>query len=138
MADIYLLGHGAWRTVGKSNIYTQVPKGTSVVFYTPIGRFISSRQTSAIMLGAQNRLRPYQEFTEFKTCPNVILSDGVFKIEALALLASGVRFARVIERTPLSALLIKYGGNRLHWLACQPRLGGLDTEEGGFNDDYFP
>jgi hypothetical protein len=138
MADIYLLGHGSWDTRGKASAYTIVPKDTSVVFYTPVGRFISSRQTSAILRGDPGHVKPEIEYKAFGSCPNIELSDGLFAEEEKAVLTSGKRFVRVAVDTPISELLQKYAGNRLHWLACAPRLGGKDTTEGGFNEDYFP
>lgn len=136
MADIYLMGHGAWDTIGASQTFVTVPANTSITFYTPIGRFISAGQCVAIVKGAGDKLAPYSVVEEFKSAPNLTLADGLFPIEVQAILTTGVRFARVIEPTKLSDLLEKYAGNRLHWLACQPRLGGKDTTEGGFNDDY--
>ena len=138
MADIYLLGHGSWDTRNEAKAFTLVPAGTTVFFYTPAGRFISSRQTSAIMRGDPGRLRPLREIREYMNCPEVELSDGLFPEEEQALLTSGVRFVRVSAPTKISALLQKYAGNRLHWLACFPRLGGKDTTQGGYNEDYFP
>ncbi len=138
MADIYLLGHGSWDTRGKADAYTTVPNDTSVLFYTPVGRFISSRQTSAILRGDPGHLKPEIEYKGFMNCPNIELSDGLFPEEQKAILTSGKRFVRVAVDTPISELLQKYAGNRLHWLACAPRLGGKDTTEGGFNEDYFP
>lgn len=138
MADIYLMGHGSWDTRKKSSAFTIVPKNTSVVFYTPIGRYISSRQTSAILRGDPGCLRPETEYKAFFNCPNIELSDGLFADEEYAVLTSGKRFVRVSVDTMLSELMEKYAGNRLHWLACAPRLGGKDTTEGGYNEDYFP
>src|SRR5262245_53075055 len=126
MADIFLVGHGGWLTRGSGQIYTSVPKGTSVVFYTPVGRFLGGTQTAAILTGGGGALPGYEEIKEFKTCPNLTLGDGLFPMEAAALLSSGVRYVRVQNLTSLSDLLIKYAGNRLHWMACQPRLGGQD------------
>ena len=51
---------------------------------------------------------------------------------------SGKRFTRVAADIPISEWLQKYAGNRLHGLACAPRLGDKDTPEGGHNEDYFP
>lgn len=136
MADIYILGHGAWQTIGSNKPFVKVPRGTSIVFYTPVGRFINSAQTAAIMSGSANKLPPDREITEFKECPNLTLGYGLFPREVTALLQSGVRFVQVSQNTPLEEVLEKYAGNRLHWLACQPRLGGRDTTQGGFNDDY--
>jgi hypothetical protein len=138
MADIYLLGHGSWDRRGAANAFTSVPKDTSVLFYTPVGRFISARQVAAILRGDPGCLRPAQEFKAYSNCPQVELSDGLFAVEEQAILTSGKRFVRVSVDTLLSDLLEKYAGNRLHWLACFPRLAGLDTTEGGYNDDYFP
>ena len=138
MADIYLLGHGSWDTRGEAKAFTAVPAGTSVFFYTPAGRFISSRQTAAILRGDPGHLRPNREIKEYMNCPEIELSDGLFPEEEQAILTSGVRFVRVSQDTRISVLLKKYAGNRLHWLACFPRLGGKDTTEGGYNEDYFP
>lgn len=138
MADIYLLGHGEWQSRGTAKAFCQVPKNTSVVFYTPVGRFINSDQTAEIMRGDPNALEPYQTIRQFKQCPNLTLSDGVFGDEITALLRTGVRFARVLVPTSLEDLMEKYAGNKLHWLACRVMFGHLDTTQGGFNDDYRP
>jgi hypothetical protein len=138
MAEIYVMGHGNWDTSGAGQPFVAVPPGTSVVFYTPMGRFISSNQTVDIIRGAATKLAPDREVGERKQCPNVTLSDGLFPEEVKALMESGVRYARVTQKTSISELLEKYAGNRLHWLACMPRLGGKDTTQGGFNDDYVP
>ncbi len=141
MANIYLMGHGTWATKGATDAYTKVPKGTSVVIYTPIGRFISSSQTSAILLDAPNRLTPHHTFTEFKSCPNITLSHGLFLEEEQALTNSGKTYYHpgVGARTKLSDILDSdaFKGNTIHWLACQPRFNHLDTTQGGFNDDYL-
>lgn len=138
MADIYLLGHGHWDTQGASDAFTSVPRDTSLLFYTPIGRFINASQTAAIMRGDPGRLRPVQELKAYMSAPNLTLSEGLFPNEIAALLQSGVRFAQVRFPTPLAELLERYAGNRIHWLACRAMLGGKDTTEGGFNDDYSP
>jgi hypothetical protein len=141
MADIYLMGHGAWETKGSSDAYTKVPKGTKLIIYTPIGTFINSSQTAAILMGEKDCLPPLHEFTEFKMCPNTTLSHGLFSKEKKALKASGKSYyhpASGVENKLaeiLEASAIK--GNTVHWMACQPRLGGKDTTEGGFNDDYL-
>ena len=138
MADIYIMGHGAWETSGSAKPFVTVPAATSVVFYTPMGRFILSNQTVAIIRGSGDKLPIDREIGPFKQCPNLALSDGLFPEEVKALLQTGVRYAQVSQDTTLEELLAKYAGNRLHWLACMPRLGGSDTTEGGFNDDYIP
>jgi len=136
MADIFVMGHGAWDTIGSRRPFVTVPQGTSVVFYTPMGRFIQAHQTVAIVRGGANMLAPDREIKAFKQVPNLTLADGLFPEEIDALMETGARFARVTTNTNLEQLLSKYAGNRLHWLACMPRLGGRDTTEGGFNDDY--
>jgi hypothetical protein len=141
MADIYLMGHGAWETKGASDAYAKVPKGTTLVIYTPIGTFINASQTAAILKGEKGCLAPLHTFSEFKMCPNTTLSHGLFDQEEKALTASGKSYyhpsAGVSNKLSeiLDAEAIK--GNTIHWLACQPRLGGKDTTEGGFNDDYL-
>lgn len=138
MADIYLMGHGSWATVGAREPFVTMPSNTSLVLYTPIGRFISSHQTVEIMRGAANALKVDREIGPFKQAPNLRLSDGLFDEEVRALLHTGKRFVRVDRRTYLSEMIEKYAGNRIHWLACVPRLRNQDTTQGGFNDDYFP
>ena len=138
MADIYLVGHGAWDTIGQSEAYCIVPKNTEVVFYTPVGRFLNSDQTGEIVSGAPGRLRPDHTVGAFKTCTNLTLSNGLFPEEQLALTASGVRYHEVFVNTSLKDLLTQFAGNRLHWLACAVRLGGRDFDNGGTNQDYRP
>jgi hypothetical protein len=135
------MGHGTWDTKGAVDAYTKVPKGTSLIIYTPIGRFIGSSQTSDILLDAPGRLNSHHTFTEFKSCPNTTLSHGLFIDEEDALTNSGKTYYH-----PGAGLVMKlsdilnadgYKGNTLHWLACQPRFNHLDTTQGGFNDDYL-
>lgn len=141
MPDIYLMGHGTWSTKGATDAYTLVPKGTSVVIYTPVGRYINSSQTSDILLDSPNRLAPYHTFTEFKLCPNTTLAHGLFLREEQAITSSGKTYYHpgVGVMTKLSEILDSdaFKGNTIHWLACQPRFNGLDTTQGGFNDDYL-
>lgn len=132
------MGHGAWDTIASRKPFVTVPRGTSVVFYSPMGRFIQVYQTVVMVRGGAHTLSPDREVKAFRQVPNLTLSDGVEPSEVKALMQSGARFARVSRDTTLEELLTTYAGNRLHWLACMPRLTGDDTPEGGFNDDYIP
>ena len=69
MADIYLCGHGEWSRSG----FTRVPEGTSVLVYTPMGRFLSEGQSHAIMAGAADAMRPYQVFRQYDGVPDMTL-----------------------------------------------------------------
>lgn len=138
MADIYLVGHGSWDTRGRSDAFTTVPSGTRVVFYTPIGRYLDASIAEGIIRNAHWQLGPYEEFGEYRHCPNVMLFDVSYPNLMAALVQSGVRFGRVSMPTPLSSLLEKYAGNTLHWIACSGRLGGNDLDQHGLNFDYIP
>ena len=134
MADIFIMGHGNWDTTGAPKPFVTVPAATSVVFYTPMGRFIQAHQTVDILRGNGNKLPVNSEIGPFKQCPNLTLSDGLFPAEVKALLQTGVRYALVSQDTTIEQLLEKYAGNRLHWLACMPRLGGNEFRRAQLND----
>lgn len=138
MADIYLVGHGAWNTIGKAQAFCTVPKNTEVIFYTPVGRFLNSDQTAEIVTGAPGALQPDHTVGAFKQCTNLTLTHGLFPNEVAALNASGVQYHEVHVPTSLSSLLEQFQGNRLHWVACRVRLGVRDFDHGGTNQDYRP
>jgi hypothetical protein len=138
MANIYLCGHGEWATKGAKSGFGIVPKGTSVSFYTPVGRFLSITQVQGIMGGTG--LPADQKFLAYQSATDVMLHPapemrGRF---ARAAAATGARVAFADRPTRLSELMERYAGNDLHWCACRVRFEGKDTTEGGYNDDYFP
>ncbi|MCX6626131.1 MAG: hypothetical protein NTW28_00680 [Candidatus Solibacter sp.] len=137
MANIYFCGHGAWATTGASTGFTHLPPGTTLRVYTPVGRFLSIDQATAILRKDQGALTPDQTFSQYQSVTDLTLSpcpEHKFQF-MLAALSGGVRAEMVEQDRTLAQLAAEFAGNDLHWLACRIRFGGLDTTEGGFNDD---
>ncbi len=148
MTDVYLCGHGHWRTVGLNEPFTMLPKGTKLSVYTPVGRYLDPGCAYATITGDTSAggivFTPDQTFEEFRSCPNATLlplnpgKDKVY-IDVFTMAANkGKQICQVNTATRLSALLEQYKGAHLHWMACRPRLGDKSVSEGGFNDDYLP
>ncbi len=83
---------------------------------------------------------PDQRFRSYQSCTDLMLSPateyrGHFQQAGTG---GGNQVHMVTQDTMLSELLRQFEGNDLHWLACRVRFGGLDTTEGGHNDDYVP
>lgn len=140
MANIYLCGHGEWNTRGAHSGFVEVPPRTTVRFYTPVGRFLSVGQACAILGGQPGALAPDQVFEQYKNVTDLTLHPAEevrvrFMQAALNAHATAVMMDKARS---LGDLLKEYAGNDLHWLACRVRFSGLDTTEGGLNDDYFP
>ncbi len=140
MANVFLCGHGEWKTSGVGAIFTTVPRGTSLSVYTPIGRFLGLSQACEILRGDQGRLTPDQKFHGYQSCTNLTLCPateygGQFRQAGIS---GSNQVHMVLANTKLSELLQQFEGHDLHWMACRVRFGGRDTTEGGFNDDYFP
>lgn len=77
---------------------------------------------------------PYQSVTDLTLSP----AEEMRVQFMTAAWGGGVTAIMVDRQQTLAQLLEEYAGNDLHWLACRVRFGGLDTQQGGFNDDYVP
>lgn len=148
MPDVYLCGHGHWRTIGLDEPFTMIPKGTKFSVYTPVGRYLDPGCAYATMTGDTSMggivFSPDQTFEEFRTCPNTTLlplrpgpDDTLIAIFTQAA-NQGKQIHRVNSATRLRTLLEQFRGCYVHWMACRPRLRDKSVEEGGFNDDYIP
>ncbi|BDG70249.1 putative adhesin [Roseomonas fluvialis] len=139
MADIYLCGHGEWKTNGVPSGFANVPARTTVHFYTPIGRFLSIDQAMAIMGKGPGALQPDQSVGAYRTVTDLALYPAPeMRVRFMtAALNAGATAVMVDHDSMLSDLLTEYAGHDVHWLACRVRFSGLDTTEGGFNDDYM-
>ena len=140
MANVFLCGHGEWKTSGRATIFATVPRGSTLSVYTPIGRFLGLSQACAILRGDQGRLTPDQKFRAYQSCTDLTLCPateygGQFRQAGAS---GGHQVHMVLGDTMLSDLMRQFEGDDLHWMACRVRFRGLDTTEGGFNDDYFP
>jgi len=140
MADIYFCGHGEWHTTGAASGFVNLPAGTTLAVYTPIGRFLWISQACSILQGQPNALTADQTFQPYKSVTDLTLSPAPeMRVKFMTAALGGGKTAVMVDRdTKLADLVEEYKGNNLHWLACRVRHGGLDTTEGGFNDDYVP
>lgn len=139
MADIYLCGHGEWKTSGMPTGFASVPAGTTVSLYTPVGRFLGIGQAMKILAKAPDALKPDEVVQPYRTVTDLLLHPAPeMRVRFMtAALSSGANAVMVDKESLLSELMAEYAGNDLHWLACRVRFSGLDTTEGGFNDDYM-
>lgn len=140
MANIYLCGHGEWHTAGAQSGFVHLPPRTTLKFYTPVGRFLWVTQACDILRGSPQALTPDQAFGPYQSVTDLTLSPAEeMRVQFMtAALGGGVTAIMVDRQQTLAQLLEEYAGNDLHWLACRVRFGGLDTQQGGFNDDYVP
>jgi hypothetical protein len=140
MANIYLCGHGEWATTGARTGFITLPPRTTVSFYTPVGRFLWISQACDIMRGAPGALTPDQTYRQYQSVTDLTLHPAPeMRVRfTTAALSSRAQMEMVGRATTLEALVEEFAGNDLHWLACRVRFGGLDTAEGGFNNDYGP
>ena len=134
MANIYFCGHGEWPTSKEASAFVNLPKNTTFKVYTPVGRFLSLQQAGLIIQSAPGALAPDQVFNAYQSTPNLRLYPAPEFKDDFNGFGAGV--VMVTAATSLKDLLLKYEGNDLHWCACRVRFQGLDTTEGGFNDDY--
>jgi hypothetical protein len=139
MANIYLCGHGEWMTNGVASGFVSLPAHTTMSFYTPVGRFLSIGQARRILTGAADALQPDQVFRPYQSVTDLLLAPAPeMRVRFMtAALEAHATCVMVDRDTMLAELVQEYAGNDLHWLACRVRFSGLDTTEGGFNDDYF-
>ncbi|MFD2561618.1 putative adhesin [Aquimarina rubra] len=135
MADIYLCGHGEWPTTGEGYIYCQVPANTTFSVYTPVGRFLDFSYTQQLLSQGPASLPADQVFSSYSNTPNLRLLPAPGYSALFH--AYDANVVMVDVNTSLEELFRRYQGNDIHWCACRGRFRGLDTTEGGFNDDYI-
>jgi hypothetical protein len=121
MPNVFLCGHGQWKTRGEGTIFTTVPGDTTLRVYTPVGRFLGVADALAIIRGAAGALPADQIFRAYQSCPDTSLFpalefEGYFRA---AVQDAGGQLHVVAHETRLSYLLAQYAGNDVYWIACR-------------------
>ncbi|HQI00099.1 MAG TPA: hypothetical protein PLF54_02110 [Deltaproteobacteria bacterium] len=121
MANVYLCGHGQWKTKGEAKIFTVLPKGTTLKVYVPVGRFLGVPDAMAIIRGDEGAMGPDQVFGPYQSCPDTSLFPAVeFQGQFQAVVnTAGGQLYMVMAETKLSALLNQFAGNDIFWIACR-------------------
>jgi hypothetical protein len=123
MADLYLCGHGAWDTIGAATGFVNLPRDTTVKFYSETGQVLYLGQACDILAHLPNAPAPVQSFTQYQSVRDMKLYPcPEYRTDfEQAALAGGSTMAMANGEIMLSDVVNQYPGYDLHWLACSVR-----------------